>query len=45
MKTLGIGMVGARYGARMHLANYARMPRDLVAVRGICSRTIVPAGR
>jgi predicted dehydrogenase len=39
MKTLGIGMVGARYGARMHLANYARMPPDLVAIRGICSRT------
>ncbi|MGH7991910.1 MAG: Gfo/Idh/MocA family protein [Limisphaerales bacterium] len=39
MKTLGIGMVGARYGARMHLANYARMPEDLVAIRGICSRT------
>ncbi len=39
MKTLGIGMVGARYGARMHLANYARMSRDLVAIRGICSRT------
>jgi len=39
MKTLGIGMVGARHGARMHLANYARMPQDLVAIRGICSRT------
>jgi predicted dehydrogenase len=39
MKTLGIGLVGARYGARMHLANYAKLPRDLVAVRGICSRT------
>jgi predicted dehydrogenase len=39
MKTLGIGMVGARYGARMHLANYARMPRDFVAIRGVCSRT------
>jgi predicted dehydrogenase len=39
MKTLGIGLVGARHGARMHLANYARLPRDLVAIRGICSRT------
>ena len=39
MKTLGIGLVGARYGARMHLANYAKLPRDLVAIRGICSRT------
>jgi predicted dehydrogenase len=39
MKTLGIGMVGARYGARMHLANYARLPRDLVELRGVCSRT------
>jgi predicted dehydrogenase len=39
MKTLGIGMVGARYGARMHLANYAKLPRDLVEIRGVCSRT------
>ena len=39
MKTLGIGLVGARYGARMHLANYARLPRDLVAIQGVCSRT------
>ena len=39
MKTLGIGMVGARYGARMHLANYAKLPHDLVELRGVCSRT------
>lgn len=39
MKTLGIGMVGARYGARMHLANYAKLPRELVEIRGVCSRT------
>jgi len=39
MKTLGIGLVGARYGARMHLANYAKLPRDLAAIRAICSRT------
>ena len=39
MKTLGVGMVGARYGARMHLANYAKLPCELVAVRGVCSRT------
>src|ERR1700690_2092699 len=39
MKTLGIGMVGARYGARMHLDNYARMLQDRVVIRGICSRT------
>ena len=39
MKTLGIGIVGARYGARMHLANYAKLSRDLVEVRAICSRT------
>lgn len=32
-------MVGARFGARMHLANYARLPRDLVEIRAICSRT------
>jgi predicted dehydrogenase len=38
MKTLGIGLVGARYGARMHLANYAKLPRGLVEVRGVCSR-------
>ena len=39
MKPLGIGLVGARYGARMHLANYARLPRDAVELRGVCSRT------
>jgi predicted dehydrogenase len=39
MKPLGIGIVGARFGARMHLANYAKLPRDIVAVHGICSRT------
>ena len=39
MKTLGIGLAGARYGARMHLANYAKLSRDIVEVRGVCSRT------
>jgi predicted dehydrogenase len=39
MKPLGIGIVGARFGARMHLANYAKLPREVVAVHGICSRT------
>jgi predicted dehydrogenase len=39
MKTLGVGLVGARYGARMHLANYAKLPPDLVEIRGVCSRT------
>ena len=39
MKPLGIGIVGARFGARMHLANYAKLPREAVAVHGICSRT------
>src|SRR5580698_5652499 len=39
MKTLGLGLVGARYGARMHLANYAALPEGQVEVRGICSRT------
>ncbi|HUJ10155.1 MAG TPA: Gfo/Idh/MocA family oxidoreductase [Verrucomicrobiae bacterium] len=39
MKTLGIGLVGARYGARMHLANYAKLPCDVVQIRGVCSRT------
>ncbi|WP_375583958.1 Gfo/Idh/MocA family protein [Cyclobacterium xiamenense] len=38
-KTLGIGMVGARYGARMHLANYRNLPPGLVEVRGVCSLT------
>jgi predicted dehydrogenase len=44
MKTLGIGLVGARYGARMHLANYAALPAGQVEVRGICSRTKESAG-
>jgi predicted dehydrogenase len=39
MKTIGIGIAGARYGARLHLANYANLPEGAVAVRGICSRT------
>jgi predicted dehydrogenase len=39
MKNLGIGLVGARYGARMHLANYAKLSRDVVEIRGICSRS------
>ena len=39
MKTLGIGMAGARYGAHMHLANYAALPSGLVEVRGVCSRS------
>ncbi|HKB91491.1 MAG TPA: Gfo/Idh/MocA family oxidoreductase [Opitutaceae bacterium] len=39
MKTIGIGFAGARYGARMHLANYASLPKGLIEVRGVCSRT------
>jgi len=39
MKTLGIGFAGARYGARMHLANYAKLPPGMVEARGVCSRT------
>jgi predicted dehydrogenase len=39
MKTLGIGLIGARYGARMHLANYAHLPAGLVEVRAVCSRS------
>ena len=39
MKTLGIGMAGARYGAHMHLTNYAALPAGLVEVRGVCSRS------
>jgi predicted dehydrogenase len=43
VKTLGIGLVGARWGARMHLANYARLPPGLVEVRGVCARTLASA--
>ena len=39
MKTLGIGMVGARWGARMHHANYQFLPPGLVEIRGVCSST------
>jgi predicted dehydrogenase len=39
MKTLGIGLVGARHGAKMHLANYLKLSRDVAEVRGICSLT------
>jgi predicted dehydrogenase len=39
MKTLGIGIVGARYGARMHHANFRKLPPGLVEIRGVCSRT------
>ena len=45
MKALGIGLVGARYGARMHLANYAKLSRDAVEVRAICSRSGESAAR
>jgi len=43
MKTIGIGLAGARYGARMHLANYAGLPPGTVEIRGICSRTFESA--
>ncbi len=39
MKKLGIGMVGARWGARMHQANYKTLPPGLVEIRGVCSLT------
>jgi predicted dehydrogenase len=39
MKTLGIGMVGARYGARLHLANFSALPAGSVELRGVCSRS------
>ena len=39
-KTLGIGMVGARYGARMHHANYMSLTPGLVEIRGVCSLTL-----
>jgi predicted dehydrogenase len=39
MKTLGIGIVGARYGAHMHYANFKKLPQGLIEVRGVCSRS------
>ncbi len=39
MKTLGIGIAGARYGAHMHLANLRALPPGLVEVRGVCARS------
>ena len=39
MKTLGIGIVGARYGARLHGTNYASLPQGQVELRGVCART------
>jgi predicted dehydrogenase len=39
MKPLGIGLAGARYGARLHLANYAALSSGLVELRGICSKS------
>jgi predicted dehydrogenase len=39
MKTLGIGIAGARHGARLHLTNYAHLPEGAVEVRGICARS------
>ena len=39
MKPIGLGLAGARYGARMHLGNYAALPPGLLEVRGVCSRT------
>ena len=39
MKTLGIGMVGARYGAQMHLTNFTNLPAGAVEIRGVCSRS------
>jgi predicted dehydrogenase len=39
MKSIGIGLVGARYGARLHLASYAHLPRGLVEVRAVCSQS------
>ena len=39
MNPLGIGLVGARFGAKMHLANYAKLPPGAVEIRGVCART------
>ena len=43
MKTLGIGIVGARYGAHMHLVNFRKLSPGLVEIRGVCSRTMESA--
>ncbi len=43
MKTLGIGMVGARYGARMHHFNYSNLPSGMAEIKGVCSRTMESA--
>lgn len=43
MTTLGIGMVGARWGARMHHANFQNLSPGLVEIRGVCSRTLKSA--
>jgi len=32
-------MVGARYGARMHHANFQKLPGGCVEIRGVCSHT------
>jgi predicted dehydrogenase len=45
MKTIGIGLAGARYGARMHLANYAKLAPGSIAIRGVCARTRESAAR
>jgi predicted dehydrogenase len=45
MKPLGIGLVGARFGARMHLANFARLPVGSLVVRGVCARSHVSAAK
>ena len=43
MKTLGIVIVGSRYGARMHYANFQKLPHGLVEIRGVCSQTMESA--
>jgi len=43
MKALGIGLVGARWGARMHYANFQTLPPGLVEIRGVCARTLESA--
>ncbi|WP_308993291.1 Gfo/Idh/MocA family oxidoreductase [Mariniflexile litorale] len=43
MKTLGIGIVGVRYGAHMHYENFKKLPPGLIELRGVCSRTLESA--
>ena len=38
MPPLRIALIGTRHGARMHAANYARLPQGTVQLSAVCSR-------